>query len=108
MRNIAAFILFIMAVSATFSLQSCYKVPKEGSARIIVIDENQLRVPFATVRLFRADVSFAGTTDHNGIVLFENLLEVILTVEAKRANKVGTGVARIKPDQTITEVVTIY
>lgn len=108
MRKSAIFILFLLAISATFSLQSCYKQPGTGDARIIVIDENQLRVPYATVRLYQGDINEVSSTDYDGVVLFENQLEVILNVEAKKGAKIGSGIARIKPDQTITEVVTIY
>jgi len=108
MRKSAVFILFLFAISATFSLQSCYKIPKEGSARIIVIDESQLRVPYATVRLHEGNIDMLNNTDFEGTVLFENLLEVILKVEARKGPKLGNGIARIKPNQTITEVITIY
>lgn len=108
MRKSAIFFLFLIAFTSVISLSSCYKEPKEGNARIIVIDENQLRVPYATVRLYQGDINYVNNSDFDGIAMFENLLEVILTVEAKKGAKQGNGIARIKPDQTITEVVTIY
>lgn len=108
MRKSAIFFLFIMVLGGAFSLQSCYKEPKKGNARIIVIDEHQLRVPYANVRLYGGDVNLMGNTDYDGSAMFSNLLEVVLTVEAKKAAKQGSGIARIKPDQTITEVITIY
>lgn len=108
MRKPAFFILFLITVIATPSLQSCYKEPGEGTARIIVIDENQLRVPYASVRLVQGDVNMIDNTDYNGIAEFENKLEVILNVEAKKGSKIGTGIARIRPGETITEVITIY
>lgn len=109
MQKSAAFLfLFIIGLAGTLSLQSCYKEPKEGNARIIIIDENQLRVPYATVRLYQGDINYVNNSDYDGVAMFDNLLEVILTVEAKKGAKIGSGIARIKPDETITEVVTIY
>lgn len=108
MRKSATLILFLLAVSVTPLLQSCYKEPGVGKARILVIDQNQLRVPYATVTLKQFDVLMTGTTDYMGVAEFTNKLEVILNVEAKKGTKIGTGIARIRPGETITEVITIY
>lgn len=108
MRKTAFYLLFILTVTVTPLLHSCYKEPKPGTARIIVIDENQLRVPYATVKLVNGNVNMVGNTDYTGIATFENKLEVILNVEAKKGDKIGTGICRIRPGETITEVITIY
>lgn len=108
MRKPATLLLFLLAVSVTPFLQSCYKAPGEGTARILVIDENQLRVPYASVTLSQGSINMAGTTDFEGKAEFTNELEVILSVEAKKGDKQGEGIARIKPGQTITEVITIF
>lgn len=107
MRKSAILFLFLLTVMVVPSLQSCYKAPGEGKARILVIDENQLRVPYANVTLSQGSIQKVGTTDFKGLAEFENELEVILSVEAKKGSKVGHGIARIKPGQTITEVITI-
>lgn len=108
MRHYALLILSFLTFISASLLQSCYKEPGPGTARIIVIDENKLRVPYASVRLVNGNVNMTGTTDHDGVALFQNKLEVILNVEAKKGNKIGTGIARIRPGETITEVITIY
>lgn len=108
MRKYAYSLLFLLTIISVPMMQSCYKKPGPGTARIIVIDENQLRVPFANVRLNNGNVDFVDVTDVNGIANFENELEVILNVEAKKGPKVGVGIARIRPGETITEVITIY
>jgi hypothetical protein len=108
MRRYAFFMLSFLTLVSAPLMQSCYKEPGPGTARIIVIDENKLRVPYASVRMVNGNVNLVGTTDFDGIALFENKLEVILNVEAKKGNKIGTGIARIRPGETITEVITIY
>lgn len=108
MRKPATFLLFLLAISVTPFLQSCYKEPGEGTARVLVIDENQLRVPYASVTLSQGSILMTGITDYNGVAEFKNKLEVILNVEAQKGAKEGEGIARIKPGQTITEVITIY
>lgn len=108
MRKPATIILFLLTLTLTPLLQSCYKEPGEGVARVLVIDENKLRVPYANVTLSEGSINMAGTTDFNGVAEFSNKLEVILSVEAKKGGKSGTGIARIKPGQTITEVVNIH
>jgi hypothetical protein len=108
MRRLSFLFLTILTLAAAPSMQSCYKEPGPGTARIIVIDENKLRVPYATVRLVNGNVNLVGSTDFEGIANFENKLEVILNVEAKKQDKIGTGIARIRPGETITEVITIY
>lgn len=108
MRKPVTILLFLLAVTVTPLFQACYKAPGEGTARILVIDENQLRVPYASVTLSQGSINMAGTTDFEGKAEFTNELEVILSVEAKKGDKQGEGIARIKPGETITEVITIF
>jgi hypothetical protein len=108
MRRLSFLLLILLTLAVAPSMQSCYKEPGPGTARIIVIDENKLRVPYATVRLVNGNVNLVGSTDFEGIAEFNNKLEVILNVEAKKQDKIGTGIARIRPGETITEVITIY
>lgn len=73
-----------------------------------MIDENRYRVPNASVRLSNGNINETLMTDVNGTCVYENKLEVILNVEAKRGTKVGSGILRVKPGFTNTTVVTIY
>lgn len=99
---------FIFLFSSFLSFWGCYKEPRPGIGRVIVIDENKYRVPNASVRLSNGNINESLMTDVNGICVYENKLEVILNVEAKRGTKVGSGILRVKPGFTNTTVITIY
>lgn len=105
--------LLTMVLLAT----SCYKKPKHGIARIIVIDGNtKLRVPNAAIKLHQKDVVENLYTDYNGLAeyttegssLEEVPVEQVLNCDASKAGKLGSGIVKVKPNQTITEVISIY
>lgn len=75
---------------------------------MIVINSSKNRVPNATVKLSNGNINEVLMTDVNGVCAYENKLEVILNIEARRGTQVGTGILRVKPGQTNTSVVTIY
>lgn len=99
------------------SASSCYKNPKHGIARIIVIDGNtKLRVPNAIVKLHQKDVNETLMTDAYGLAIYstegsvleEVPVEQVLNCDASKAGKLGSGIVKVKPNQTITEVISIY
>jgi len=99
-------ILFLVTLSVSWS--SCYKEPKPGIGRVIVIDDKKFRVPNAQVKLSNGNINETLMTDVNGECKYENKLEVILNVNVKRGTKIGSGILRVKPGQTNTSVITIY
>ncbi len=98
-------------------VSSCYKQPKHGVARIIVIDGiTKLRVPNATVKLHQKDVNEIRVADFQGLVEYttegstmeEVPVEQVLNCDASKAGKMGSGIVKVKPNQIITEVISIY
>lgn len=96
---------------------SCYKKPAHGVARIIVIDGiTKLRVPNATIKLHQKDVLETLVTDGAGLaeyttatsVLEEVPVEQVLNCDATKGTKLGSGIVKVKPNETITEVISIY
>lgn len=108
MKSQFSFLFAILCIWAIFTPYSCYKEPKPGVGRVIVINQNKNRVPNATVKLSNGNINETRMTDVNGVCTYENKLEVILNVEARRGTQVGTGILRVKPGQTNTSVITIY
>lgn len=105
--QLSAWIISLIALMS-ITLHSCYKEPRPGIGRVIVINQNKNRVPNATVKLSNGNINETLMTDVNGTCTYENKLEVILNVEARRGTQVGTGILRVKPGQTNTSVITIY
>jgi len=110
------FILF----SAILGFTSCYEDPKAGTAKIIVVDSYDFRVPSANVQLSQPGIghgyiNVSGLTDLNGEFLYthqdfqvDHGLEVILDIDATYNTSVGQGIIRIKPGETTTQTVKIY
>lgn len=99
---------FISLIGLLLFFPSCYKEPKPGVGRVIVINASKNRVPNATVKLSNGNINETMMTDVNGVCTYENKLEVILNVEARRGTQMGSGILRVKPGQTNTSVITIY
>lgn len=111
----------LLISSAVLGLSSCYQNPDYGVGIIVVKDANQFRVPAAEITLSQpgqtgAGIPFqVGYTDQNGEYSYKHIdpntdlaVEVILNIAAKKGNKIGQGVIRIKPGEVETEDVIIY
>lgn len=105
-------IVFTLVIASGFLLSSCYKAPENGTAKIIVVDVNDFRVPTANITLTGptgSDINVSGISGLNGewIYTHDPALEVILNVDVTSSTgpETGAGIIRIKPDETA--VVTI-
>ncbi len=108
-------ILLLLVVSTGLLLTSCYKEPENGIAKIIVIDDNDFRVPSANVTLTGPVGSYineSGITNFNGEWEYEHdpALEVILQIHATSSTgpEYGDAIIRITPDKTSTETVKLH
>lgn len=114
LKLLALTVFVVFAATST----SCYKKPRHGIARIIVIDGiTKLRVPNATVHLHQKDVDETLTTDYNGLALYDQAdyttleevpVDQVLNCDVSKGSKIGSGIVKIKPGETITEVIPIY
>ncbi len=110
------YLLIFVTLAAVAAFSSCYEPPGPGTGKVIVIDQNDFRVPSATVKLSQPGqlgtgyIVNEGLTDLNGEYSYthEPALEVILDISATYGTAVGQGIIRIKPDETSTETVKIY
>lgn len=118
MKKLALFFVMAVGIAASYS---CYADPKPGTGNVIVVDENDFRVPSATVKLSQPGqlgtgfIVFEGLTNLNGEVSYTHVdpnvdmgLEVILEISATFGTATGQGIIRIKPDETSVETVKIY
>lgn len=118
MKKLALIFVIAVGVAASYS---CYGEPGPGTGKVIVIDENDFRVPAATVQLSQPGqlgtgfIVNEGLTDMNGEYSYTHQdpnvdmgLEVILEISATLGTATGQGIIRIKPDETSTETVKIY
>jgi hypothetical protein len=118
MKKLALIFVIAVGVAASYS---CYGEPKAGTGNVIVIDENDFRVPAATVQLSQPGqlgtgyIVNEGLTNQNGEYSYTHQdpnvdmgLEVILEISATFGTATGQGIIRIKPDETSTETVKIY
>ncbi len=110
MKTKALAILVFLFIAVTF--QSCYKEPAPGQVKIIVVNEDKVRIPFAQVRIHKEDkgspINETLTTDFFGELVWEFPLEVILDVDVKRDTQVGKGIIRVIPGTRSVEIITIY
>ena len=108
--------IFLLSVASIgLLLTSCYKEPTKGTAKVIVIDEYDFRVPAADVTLHKHDsppgyINAHGITNQQGEFVYEHdkPLEVILEVNVTAGPKWGTNIVDIKPDQQATVTVKIH
>lgn len=118
MKRIFGILLLVITVSA---MSSCYQDPEPGTGVVTVIDENDFRVPSATVTLSQPGqlgtgfIVNEGLTNMNGEYSYTHVdpavdmgLEVILNISATFGTAVGQGIIRIKPNETSHETVKIY
>ncbi len=118
MKKLALIFVIAIGLGASYS---CYSEPGPGTGRVIVVDENDFRVPAATVQLSQPGqlgtgfIVNEGLTDMNGEYSYTHQdpnvdmgLEVILDISATYGTATGQGIIRIKPDETSTETVKIY
>ena len=118
MKKLALVFVISIGVAASYS---CYGDPKPGTGVVIVVDENDFRVPAATVQLSQPGqlgtgfIINEGLTGANGEYSYTHEdpnvdmgLEVILEISASLGSATGQGIIRIKPDETSTETVKIY
>lgn len=111
-RILATF--FVPLVILGFS--SCYGEPEPGTTKVIVVDQNDFRVPSANVQLSQpgqlgnGPILNLGITDMNGEYSYthEPALEVILNISAEKDGDVGQGIVRITPGETTTVTVKIF
>lgn len=105
-------ILFLTLLFIATGFQSCYKEPAPGQVKIIVVNEDKVRIPFAQVRIHKDDkgspINESLTTDFFGELVFEYPLEVILDVDARRDVQIGKGIIRVIPGTRSVEIITIY
>ena len=110
------YILFLVVAVGLGASYSCYSPPGFGTGKIIVVDEFDFRVPSATVKLSQPGQLGTGFIINEGLTnmsgeysyTHEPALEVILNISATSGSAVGSGIIRIKPDETATETVKIY
>lgn len=113
MKKYIHLLIIAIGVGGTYS---CYSPPGFGTGKIIVVDVNDFKVPFASVKLSQPGqlgtgyIINEGMTNTSGEYSYthEPALEVILDVSATYGTAVGSGIIRIKPDETSTETVKIY
>ena len=106
--------LSILVLAGAFS--SCYQPPSPGTGKVTVVDQNDFRVPSATVKLSQPGQLGTGYIINEGLTnmsgeysyTHEPALEVILDISATYGTAVGQGIIRIKPNETSTETVKIY
>jgi hypothetical protein len=115
---------FVLLCSVLFVFSSCEK-DKETIATVLVLDQDGMPVPGATVRLFGApsedcvgcELRFDTTalTNGTGKVTF-NFSDfykkgqagfAVLDIEATKGSLAGTGIIKIEEEQTNDESVTI-
>lgn len=110
------YILFLVIAFGLGASYSCYSPPGFGTGKIIVVDEFDFRVPSATVMLSQPGQLGTGYIINEGLTnmsgeysyTHEPALEVILDISVTEGIRSGEGIIRIKPDETSTEIVTIY
>jgi hypothetical protein len=106
-------ILLLLAITAGLSLSSCYQEPKNGIAKITVVDANHFRVPSADVHLFGPPTSYIdvhGFTDMHGEYVYEHdpALIVQLNAVATFGSTSGQTLIRIEPDKTEEKTIVLY
>lgn len=126
MTNTKAFKLFSIVIlsSTLFIFSSCEK-DKETVATILVLDQDGMPVPGATVRLYGApsedcqgcELRFDTTSLTNGAgkvtFNFSDFYKkgqagfAVLDIEATKGSLAGTGIIKIEEEETNDESVTI-
>lgn len=106
-------ILLLLVFSSGLLLNSCYKAPENGIAKITILDSSHFRQAGVDVHLFGPSGSFIDLhrmTDFNGEIIYEHdpALEVILNVHATYTDPSSVfheayGIVRIIPDKTANE-----
>jgi hypothetical protein len=114
-------LLFILVITIGIGASySCYKDPGAGAGIITVVDNNDFKVPSATVKLSQPGqnntgfIINEGLTDQSGEYSYTHQdfqvdfgTEVILNVSASEGGRVGSTIIHIRPDETTRETVTI-
>lgn len=105
----------ILVVGSAFT--SCYYTkPDPGKAVIVVLDENDFRVPAASVVLHQEGqqgdgiIYASGFTDIEGVFeyIHEPALEIIAFVDASLDTCAGKGTVRIIPNEVTYDTVHIF
>lgn len=105
-------LLFAFVIILGISFTSCYKEPENGIAKIRVNNSSVYGQPSANVTLTGppgSNINVSGLTDMNGDWVYEHepALEVILTISASYGASTGSGIIRIKPNETSSKIVTL-
>lgn len=105
-------ILFAFVIILGIAFTSCYKEPENGIAKIRVNNSSLFPQQSATVTLTGPPGSYinvSGLTDSYGYWVYEHdpALEVILNISASYGASTGSGIIRIKPNETSSTIVTL-
>lgn len=106
---------FTLAAFVLTLLSSCYTRPSAGIVKVIVLDQNDFRVPGAQLHFYQDSPSiimYNAMTDNNGEYLQQHTdeetgqaLEVWLKVTATYGTSTSTANAHFIPGQTtVTEI----